>query len=563
MKTLRPALVLLALVACAPPKKVEAPKPTPVAPTVTCDILSGATDVLPGLATIVLTASEAIDPASVNATNITLSANTVEEIGFGVSEDGLTITLTMPAAGLSEHAHYTLFVSGLQATTALGGLKLKAPLQVRFATVGGPPTLRATDPHDMVNGVAVTIHPTLTFTESVVDSAPSAIQLKHGTDVVDADVSFDANGKVATIIPVGMLLGGATYTVEIGAGVKDADDSLPLAGAPKTVLTFTTESIPPVVRQVVPADSTSALPLNSQFVITFSRRMNPDTINSSTIVLTGIALDSTMTTVPTTITLGSNNSIATVAPTSMLSLGMTYLLVVSTAVKDYSNIALLDPYTFHYSTSLPSPVVTAIDPADNVMDAPIDGVVRATFNVPMTASTFPGHFKVTETDTGNELLGLDPIVTPTGFSAQFIPSPAPFKPLTNYTVTLTADIHDTRSQPLAAFTSHFKTQQEPAPFVTGFACQGVLDPTMCPTQTRIQISFSRVVMGVDGTTVTVSKAGTPVAGTVTANPNSAEFAPASPFDANTTYDLTITSAITNSAGVALVPYTGQFSTGAM
>jgi hypothetical protein len=295
--------------------------------------------------------------------------------------------------------------------------------------------------------------------------------------------------------------------------------------------------------------------------------MNPDTLNTTNIVLTTDG----GTNIPITLAVDSLNEIVTVTPTSMLTLGTSYLLLITTAVKDYSNIPLVDPYTYHYSTQPPPAAVSSVDPADGTMDAPLGAHVTVQFTVPvLTAQVTMTSFKVTETNGGAVVAG---VLSPeqTGNSATFYPA-GEFKPLTDYTVTVTSDIHDQlHNVALIPFVSHFKTQQEPAPEVVEISCQGMPGTTMCAAQTEIVVTFSRPVIISTVTTstffMTAMGSSTPEAITPTVpgagtavTSGTASLLPGAALSAPTTFTVTLTNCITNAAGIPMVPFTWQFTT---
>jgi hypothetical protein len=482
------AMALIAALACAPKKTASGPVdsgPPPMAPVLTTDPANGAMGVSPTISAITITSSEALDPSTVTTNNMTLSDPTGQEVTIApnLSLDGLSVALEL-SSPLLQNTQYSLFVSGLKATAKLGGLEQAAPLQVLFTTGGGAPMVVATTPQNNTNGVATGVQPTVTFNQPVTDTTPSSIQLMdlHSMTAVPATVTLEASGQTAVIVPTSATCQAGTfpflceshmYSIVVGPGLKNAA-GLSLAGAPATVVTFTTGAIPPVVLSTSPADLATNVPANQQLQVTFSAAMDAATITSSTITLTDAALNA----VATTVSLDSTKKIATVAPNASLALGTTFLLTVTTGAKDYSDIAVSGSYVFRFSTSGVLPVVLSITPANMTAGVFSTAQIVVTFNEPVTsASVTSSTFYVTtgnsiadggvsdndggmpQPDAGTMVDG-DLVPDVTGSQVTFAPL-APLALLTDYQVTLTSGIQDAAGHSLTPFTSTFSTGAGP------------------------------------------------------------------------------------------------------
>ena len=131
---------------------------------------------------------------------------------------------------------YSITVTG---TDAAGNISpTSAPATV---VVDAPPAIAARNPGINATGFPVTSNIEFTFTESVVaDTVYSAaytgnVQLKKGTEIVPATITYDAANKKVIIDPVSNLTEGTAYDVSV-SGVKDTTGNTIAA----TSWTFTT-----------------------------------------------------------------------------------------------------------------------------------------------------------------------------------------------------------------------------------------------------------------------------------------------------------------------------------
>ena len=132
-------------------------------------------------------------------------------------------------------------------------------------------------------------------------------------------------------------------------GCSDPDKNAG-AGGPGSPLT------PPTVTGVTPPNGSLGACLNSASITaTFSKPMNPSTINTSTFTLAGPGAAS----VPGTVSLDSTGEIATFTPTSALTGGAAYVATITTGAKDTFGNALAAKMTWTFTTgslACPGPV---------------------------------------------------------------------------------------------------------------------------------------------------------------------------------------------------------------
>lgn len=311
-----------------------------------------------------------------------------------------------------------------------------------------------------------------------------------------------------------------------------------------------TAGVCPLVIDTNPDNAATNVPLNQVITVTFNEEMNPSTINSSSFIVTGAS------TIAGTLTYSGVT--ATFTPSVNLTPNTTYVVRITTAVKDLRGNALQEDYLFSFSTGATlQPLVLTTSPTPNETGVVLNKVVSATFNMPMDPATInTSTFTLkqgTTTITG--------VVTYSGNTALFTPN-ANLTANTVYTATITTGAHNMAGVALASnYFWNFTTGAIVAPRVT------LTDPF----NTETGVLLNKVVtatfdMVMDPLTITTStftlKQGTNVIlGSVSYSGNMASFTPNNPLLANAVFTATITTGAKNVAGVAIANnYVWTFTT---
>ena len=161
----------------------------------------------------------------------------------------------------------------------------------------------------------------------------------------------------------------AFMSVALVAGCGDFDKNAN-AGNPGNPLT------PPTVTSVTPPDGfTLASPSSAVITATFSKAMNPATINTSTFILTsgGASVSGQVTYVAAT-------NIATFRPSAGLALS-TFTATITTGAKDAFGIALTANFVWSFRTGAPTVISTV--PASGAGVVPVNTLISATFSEAM------------------------------------------------------------------------------------------------------------------------------------------------------------------------------------
>ncbi|MCW1148558.1 Ig-like domain-containing protein [Flavobacterium lacisediminis] len=311
-----------------------------------------------------------------------------------------------------------------------------------------------------------------------------------------------------------------------------------------------TAGVCPLVIDTNPDNAATNVPLNQVITVTFNEEMNPSTINSSSFIVTGAS------TIAGTLTYSSVT--ATFTPSVNLTPNTTYVVRITTAVKDLRGNALQEDYLFSFSTGATlQPLVLTTSPTPNETGVVLNKVVSATFNMPMDPATInTSTFTLKQGTT--TIIG---VVTYSGNTALFTPN-------TNltanavYTATITTGAKNMAGVALASN------------YVWNFTTGAIVAPRVIltdPFNTETGVLLNKIVtatfdMAMDPLTITTStftlKQGTDVIlGSVSYSGNMASFTPNNPLLANAVFTATITTGAKNVAGVAIATnYVWTFTT---
>src|SRR5205814_7424272 len=262
-----------------------------------------------------------------------------------VSYAGVTATST-PAANLAPLTAYTATVT--TGARDLAGNALAADFVWSFTTGATPdttrPTVSATVPANAASGVAISAKIATAFSEAMdpLTVSTTTFTLKQGTTAVAGTVSY--SGLTAIFTPAGNLAPLTTYTATVNTGARD------LAGnalAADFSWSFTTGATPdttaPTVSVTVPANAATAVPINQTINATFSEAMDPLTISTASLRLTGPGG-----TVTGTVGYDVSSRIATLNPISNLAPNAVYTATITIGARDLAGNALTANFVWSF-----------------------------------------------------------------------------------------------------------------------------------------------------------------------------------------------------------------------
>ncbi|MFA5463548.1 MAG: Ig-like domain-containing protein, partial [Dysgonamonadaceae bacterium] len=322
----------------------------------------------------------AMNAATVNSTSFLLKQGTTAVAGI-VTYLGVKATFT-PTLDLLPNKVYTATITNNVEDVA--GNAMRNDTTWSFAT-GSLLLVIATDPLNGAVDVPYNKIVKATFNKLMNPATinNSTFTLMHGPTPVLGTVSYSE--FTAEFTPLTDLLPGEEYTATITTGALDLSGNALIADY---IWKFTTnvfvEPVLPVVLNTDPMDEAIDVPLDKVLKATFSKIMDPSSINSSTFTLMN----------GSTPVIGSINYSgveATFSPITPLLPGTLYTATITTGAKDLEGNALADDYTWEFTTKDVEepvlPVVISTDPVDEAIDVALYKVITATFSKTMDAAT--------------------------------------------------------------------------------------------------------------------------------------------------------------------------------
>jgi Ice-binding-like/Bacterial Ig-like domain/Quinohemoprotein amine dehydrogenase, alpha subunit domain III len=299
---------------------------------------------------IAATFSKPMNPLTITAATFTVVGGGTNVAGTVTCNAACNVATFAPMANLAANITFTATITTSAKDPA--GNSLASPFVWTFTTSAATdttaPTVISTNPANAATGVALNQKIAATFSE-VMDASTittTTFTLKQGTTAVAGTVSYA--GTTATFTPTANLTASTVYTATITIGAKDlAGNSL----ASNFVWTFTTgttsNTSAPTVTLTVPADKATAVGINQTINATFSAGMDPATINTGTLTVTGPGT----TNVTGVVTYNSTSMVATFTPTANLAASALFTATVTTGAKDLAGNALAagavpNPWTF-------------------------------------------------------------------------------------------------------------------------------------------------------------------------------------------------------------------------
>jgi hypothetical protein len=317
---------------------------------------------------------------------------------------------------------------------------------------------------------------------------------------------------------------------------------------------------PPTVSATAPPSGTPAACPNSIVTATFSKTMNPASIDGATFTLTGPGTAA----VAGVMAYDSSSDTAIFTPASPLALSTLYTATITTAAQDMYGNNLASNFVWTFTTSaaacLPAPPPVSVTPPDASAGVCPNTVIAATFAEAMdpatiTTATFtvaPGATGTVTHDVSNKTFTFTP-------SSNLALS-------TTYTVTITTGAKDASGSALGSnFVWTFGTATASCAAAPPPAVTSVTPPNgtvgVCPN-TVVTATFNEAMNPLTLTMATFTVApGVTGAVSLDSTGKIATFTPAAALALNTTYTATITTGTQDLTGNPLVAnYVWSFNT---
>jgi hypothetical protein len=505
---------------------------------------------------ISMTFGEDIDPVSLQS-HFILTGPFGETVPVRLSYSVESRTATFdPEADLAFETRYQVLVtSGVR---DLSGNATSSEVRWFFTTGRAPdttpPVLTARQPEG--DDVSVRDLITVTFNEPIKPETLSGnFIVGSNTGTLSGRISYDAASLTASFTPSRPHLEYNTaYTVLLTQGIED------LAGNDLAQMSWTFTTIdPPQVTDMSPVGqevSTDPLPV---IRATFSREMRGSSIHQSSFQVVHPAGA-----VPGTISYA--DAVATFIPSIPLLDNTLYRVTLTTGVEDLNGNPLPSNVQWEFHTATPpdpAPRVALTDPADGAVNVSVNiSGISAQFQRPIDPSSLLSQFAVRETNGICCLPGR--IEYDAGRQrAIFVLTQGPLAHNTSYTAVLGAGIRSTSGTPMGTdhvwtFTTEAAPDTAPPSVVGSDPADGARDiPTTDsagqPFQIRIDFSEPILASSVNGATFIIRRVESEfdkpeISGAYRTESSSAFFTPSLPYERGKTYEVTLTTGITDLAG---------------
>lgn len=424
-------VVLLFSMGCK--KGVEETGTIAICPEViSTDPIAGAINV-PTIKVISATFNEPMNPATINNSTFLLQEGTVLVSG-AVSYTGSTASFT-PSVPLKSNTVYTATIT----TGAKDNLKSSMIQNYVWSfNTGAVPTVVSTDPINNAANVALVKNISATFSTPMNPTTitSSSFILKQGTNVIAGGVTY--SGSTATFTPVASFLENTVYTATI---VKTSKDLAGNAMVADYTWSFATGTIPIVV-STSPVNGAADVVLNKVVTASFSKVMNPATMDRTTFLLSNG-------TTPVVGDVTYTGNTASFKPVVNLLPNTLYTGTITTGVRDSSGNALASNYTWTFRTGvlldIIRPLVVSTDPINGAFNVPLNKVITATFSENMDPSSINNTTFLIKNGTAT----IPGTITYTGRVASFVPTGG-LASNTLYTGTITIGARDISGNTLAS-----------------------------------------------------------------------------------------------------------------
>lgn len=508
---------------------------------------------------IVVNFNELMDPASIDGNSFYLTrTNSTTKVTGTIHYVNGSASFT-PASDLQANASYRATVT--TAVTDVAGNSMATNYQWTFTTDAAnngdttPPGVTVVTPGQNTANVAVNTSISAGFNEALKSSSvnSSSFTLKANGANVAGTVSY--SGTTAVFAPTSSLATNTTYTATLTTAIQD------LAGnalAADYSWSFTTEAAantdttPPMVTAVSPLVGAADVATNASISAQFSEALDPATVNSATFILkdgAGALVEASV---------NYNGVSATLTPLAGLQGATFYTATLTAGITDLAGNTLSANYAWSFTTinsaDTTPPTVVSTNPADAAIDVFTNMEISAQFSESLNPGTVnTSTFLLNKQSDGSVVSG---VVNYSAVTAIFTPLIS-LETNTIYIATLTTGISDLAGNSMTTdvtwtFTTAANADTTP-PTLAQVA--GALSPprgaTGVPIATSaISATFSEALdpNTVTSASVSLSRNGILVAGTVTYANNTITFSPSGLLAFASTYTATITTAVTDLAG---------------
>lgn len=296
--------------------------------------------------------SMAMSAASITSQSFTLSQGTTVVAGTVTARDSSAVFT--PSATLAPNTVYTATIKSSVRNSA--GTSPSRDYVWSFTTGAIPdttkPTVTLSDPANNATGVTLNHVMVITFSKAMDPSTltSATFTLAQGTTAVAGAVTHTST--TVSFTPTASLVANKVYTGTITTGAKDMAGN---ALANNFTFSFTSvDNVAPIVVVTDPLNNNTGIATGKVLSVTFSKSMDPTTINTTTFTLV-------MGTTPVAGTVSYTGNVATFTPSAPLLANTQYTATVSTGVKDLAGNALASALVWSFTTGTAASIQAGIN----------------------------------------------------------------------------------------------------------------------------------------------------------------------------------------------------------
>jgi hypothetical protein len=356
----------------------------------------GATGVAPG-ANVSVTFSEAMDRAASEAAFALRTGGGAPVAGTFSWNAASTVMTFDPSASLPVDATHDVTVA--RTATDASGLPLAAAFASSFST--DVPAVTAVDPANGAQDVSVGRNVVVTFSRAMsrsVTQGAFALRREGTTTNVSGTFTWNASSTQMTFDPGSSLAASSRYDVTVGTGARDAAGQ---ALAAPLQSSFRSDSTPPAVAAIDPADAAQNVAADRNVVVTFSEPMQRTATQSAF----ALRRSGSTTKLGGGFSWNAASTVMTFNPTANFTKDTVYAVTVGATAKDAAGMALPAAVTSAFRSDAQPPSVLAIDPAAGATGVALNRNVVVTFSEPMSRSATQSAFALRRDGSTTRLSG--------------------------------------------------------------------------------------------------------------------------------------------------------------
>jgi len=444
-------------------------------------------------AQIVAVMSDEIDPTTIIHSSITVTPSGGSAIAGTVSlaSDGVTLTF-VPASALNASTVYNVSVGGFNDVQS----NLVTTFTSTFTTGtalynNGSFTLVGINPGNGATNVSVTNPVTFTMTNLInpasVNSQTVGVCIGYcGSEYVAG--TFSVNGASVTFTPLTPYPANQVMGMEI-YGLIDEAGNIAYNNAGTFTTAGTSDVTTPTVT-ITPNNGTANVGLNSQVVLTFSKSINPATINASSANL----LNGDVPLNPATSISRDNRTVVLNYNNSTLPAGATITVTATSLITDLSGNALANTtsqFTTSPAVTNAAPTVISMRPGNGATAVPANTVITLFTSAPMNSGSITGALYISQ---NGVLIPGTTVVGSNGQSIEFTPSSA-LGAGASIRVFLNSTAQDVDGNYLTSFSGQFTVAGSPAnTAATAQAANPFPSANNVPLNTTMQVEYNQALL---------------------------------------------------------------------